>query len=59
MVVLDKKNRTCIIVDFAVPGDSRIDEKEKENIGNISRSSHGSCRKFGMFKNVKEFKFYH
>ena len=32
LVVVDKKRRTCIIIDFAVPGDSRIDEKEKEKI---------------------------
>ena len=29
LVVVDKKRRTCKIVDFAVPGDSRIEEKEK------------------------------
>ena len=32
LVVLDKKRRTCKIIDFAVPGDSRIEEKEKEKI---------------------------
>ena len=32
LVVVDKKKRTCKIVDFAVPGDSRIKEKEKEKI---------------------------
>ena len=26
------KRRTCEIIDFAVPGDSRIEEKEKEKI---------------------------
>ena len=31
LVVVDKK-RTCKIIDFAVPGDSRIGEKEKEKI---------------------------
>ena len=31
-VVVDKKRRTCKIIDFAVPGDSRIEEKEKEKI---------------------------
>ena len=30
MVVVDKKRRTCKIIDFAVPGDTRIEEKEKE-----------------------------
>ena len=32
MVLVDKKRRTCKIIDFAVPGDSRIEEKEKEKI---------------------------
>ena len=31
MVVVDKKERRCKIIDFAVPGDSRI-EKEKDKI---------------------------
>ena len=31
-VVVDKKRRTCKIIDFAVPGDRRIEEKEKEKI---------------------------
>ena len=29
MVVVDKKDRICEIIDFAVSGDSRIEEKEK------------------------------
>ena len=32
MVVVDQKDRSCKITDFAVPGDSRIEEKEKEKI---------------------------
>ena len=32
MVVVDKKERICKIFDFAVPGDSRIEEKEKDKI---------------------------
>ena len=32
MVVADKKERSCKIIDFAVPGDSRIEEKEKDKI---------------------------
>ena len=30
MVVVDKKERSCKIIDFAVPGDSRIQKKEKD-----------------------------
>ena len=32
MVVVDKKEGSCKINDFAVPGDSRIEEKQKEKI---------------------------
>ena len=32
MVAVDQKDRSCKITDFAVPGDSRIGEKEKEKI---------------------------
>ena len=35
LVVVDKKERSCKIIDFAVPGDSRIEEKEKDKIENI------------------------
>ena len=31
LIVVDKK-RSCKIIDFAVPGDSRIEEKEKDKI---------------------------
>ena len=32
LVVVDKKERSCKIIGFAVPGDSRIEEKEKDKI---------------------------
>ena len=32
LVVVDKKDRSCKIIDFAVPGDSRIGEKEKDKM---------------------------
>ena len=32
LVVVDKKRRTCKIIDFAVPGDRSIEEKEQEKI---------------------------
>ena len=32
LVVVDKKRRTYKIIDFAVPGDKRIEKKEKEKI---------------------------
>ena len=39
LVVVDKKERICKIIDFAVPGDSRIEEKEKDR--KISRLGKG------------------
>ena len=32
LVVVDRKERSSKIIDFAVPGDSRIEEKEKDKI---------------------------
>ena len=32
MVVVDKKERSCKIIDFAVPGDSRMEGKEKDKL---------------------------
>ena len=32
MVAVDKKESSCKIIDFAVPGDSRIEGKEKDKI---------------------------
>ena len=32
MVVVDKKERSFKIIDFSVPGDNRIEEKEKDKI---------------------------
>ena len=37
LVVVDKKDRSCKIIDFAVPGDSGIAEKEKDKIKNPVR----------------------
>ena len=32
LVVVDKKEKICKIIEFAVPGDSRVEEKEKDKI---------------------------
>ena len=32
LVVVDKKERSCKIIDFAVPGDIKIEEREKDKI---------------------------
>ena len=30
LVIVDKKERNCKMIDFAVPGDTRIEEKDKD-----------------------------
>ena len=32
LLIVDKKERSCKIIDFAVPGDCRIEEKGKDEI---------------------------
>ena len=32
MIIVEKKGNKCQIIDFAVPFDTRVDEKEKEKI---------------------------
>ena len=32
LILVDKKAKSCVIIDVAVPGDSRIHEKEIEKI---------------------------
>ena len=44
-VVVDKKRRTSKIIDFAVPEDSRTEEKKKEKIEKYQDISY---RRFGM-----------
>ena len=48
-VVVDKKETICKTIDFAVRGDSRIEEKEKDKIENI-KTCDGSYRRYGMLK---------
>ena len=46
LVVVDKKERSCRINDFAIPGDSRIDDKEKHKIEkyqNLGRELQKIC----------------
>ena len=49
MVVVDKKERSCKIIDFVVPGDSRIQEKEKDKI----EKYHDLGRELQKIWNVK------
>ena len=48
MVVVDKE-RSCKIIDFAVPGDSRIEKNEKDKIEK-HQDMEGSYRRYGMLK---------
>ena len=45
MVVVDKKLRICKIIDFAVPGDGRIEEKEKDKVEQNIKTWEGSYRR--------------
>ena len=49
LVVVDKKEKSCKIIDFEVPGDSRIEEKKKDKIEN-TKTWEGSYRRYGMLK---------
>ena len=49
LVVVDKKERSCKIIDFAVPGDSRIEEKEKDKIEKYQDLGR-ELQKYGMLK---------
>ena len=44
LVVVDKKERSVKIIDFAVPGDSRIQEMEKD------KTWEGRYRRYGIVK---------
>ena len=46
LVVFDMKRRTCKIINFAVSGDSMVDEKEKDKIEQLSRSKRGDTEDF-------------
>ena len=48
LLVVDKK-RSCKIIDFAVPGDSRIQKKEKDKIEKYQELGRSS-RRYGMLK---------
>ena len=50
LVVVDKKERLCKIIDFAVPGDGRIEEKEKDKVEQNIKTWEGSYRRQGMLK---------
>ena len=50
LLVVDKKERLCKIIDFAVPGDGRIEEKEKDKVEQNIKTWEGSYRRYGMLK---------
>ena len=49
LVVVDKNERSCKIIDFAFPGDSRVEEKEKDKMENY-QDLEGSYRRYEMLK---------
>ena len=51
LALVDKKSRTCEIIDSAVPEDSRIEEKKKREDRRVSRSKNiWIYRRFGMLE---------
>ena len=53
LVVVDKKERSCKIIDIAVPGDSRIEEKEKDKIKYQKEKYQDLGRELQKIWNVK------
>ena len=49
LVVVDKKDGSCKIIDFGVPGDSRIEEKEKDKIEKF-KTWEENYRRYRMLK---------
>ena len=49
MDLVDKKERICKIIDYAVPGDSRIEEKEKHKIEKY-QDLRRELKRYGMLK---------
>ena len=49
LVAVDKKERSCKIIDFAVPGDSRIEAKKKDKIEKYQDLGR-EFRIYGMLK---------
>ena len=49
LVLVDKKKRSCKIIDVAVPGDRRIEKKEKDKIEKYQDLGR-ELRRYGMLK---------
>ena len=49
IMVLNKKTKECLIVDFAVPGDTRVNTKEDEKVEKYREQ----CRELGRLWGVK------
>ena len=52
MVVVDKEERSCKIIDFAVPGDTRI-EKKKDQVEKYQDLQKSYSRELQKIWNVK------
>ena len=50
IVVIDKKERVCIIVDIAVPADRRVEEKEQEKLEKYQDLKREIGRMWGIRK---------
>ena len=50
IVVIDKKEKVCIIVDIAVPADRRVEEKEQEKVEKYQDLRRETGRMWGIRK---------
>ena len=50
IVIVDKKERKCVIIDVAIPGDSRVNSKEEEKIEKYQNLKQEIIKMWGMRK---------
>ena len=58
LVVVDKKRRTCKIIDFVVPEDSMVEAKERELVGflgAIPKQSGNRLKEIGVTAQLRKF----
>ena len=50
IVIVDKNERKCVIIDVAIPGDSRVNSKEEEKIEKYQNLKQEIIKMWGMRK---------
>ena len=56
IVVVNKNERSCAIIDIAIPGDIRVNEKEKENIERYQQLKK-EIKRMQNIKSIKSFQW--